>query len=116
MSNTELIARMQELISLEPSLKEELQKARSLDQVLQHLQSAANRHDIPLDAGELDNMLEAVNAKAKAGELTDEQLAQVEGGSGWLLQLTIEMVCGATNSIIDAFDALDAAKKRMSGN
>jgi len=78
--NTELAADLQKLINVDPALAQQLQQAESLDQVVECIRGAADRHGVVLNAENLADQLREMTAKAAAGELTDEELAGVDGG------------------------------------
>lgn len=79
MNNVELAAKLQELIASEPALEQQLERSTNLEQAVEYIKAAAGHHGVTLDADELKDTLRAATETAE-GELTDQQLAGVEGG------------------------------------
>ena len=78
--NTELAQHLEKLMQLEPALAQALENAESLDQAVETALAAAGRHGITLDAAALARLLPAPGT-ASGNELTDDQLAGVDGGA-----------------------------------
>ena len=89
--NAGLARDLEKLIGLEPALARQLQEAGGPDQAIEQIQTAAGRHGIAIDAGELTELLQAAQAQAAAGELTDDQLAGVDGG-GPAIKLVLTLI------------------------
>lgn len=82
-TNTRLFADLQKLVTLEPGLMDQLKDAKSLDQAIGLTIAAAKNHEITLDADELRAMLQAVDSRTPAREMSDDQLAGVAGGDAF---------------------------------
>lgn len=80
MNAAELATRLQELINAEPDLRAALERTHDADQAIDLIQAAAARQGMALDGGELKNALQGAHAQTTVGELTEEQLAGVDGG------------------------------------
>ncbi len=78
--SSELAADLKKLLNMDPALALQLQQAESLDQVVERIQGAADRHGVVLNAENLADQLREMSAKATAGELSDEELEGVDGG------------------------------------
>lgn len=74
---------LQKLVSLDASLLPDLQNVRDVDQALERIIAAADRHGISLDAGQLErHLLGSIEADRAAAELSDEEIGEVTGGNG----------------------------------
>lgn len=78
--NARMFAALQRLASLEPLLIQQLPKVRDIAEAVEMIQAAAMPHGIALDTGELTRLLHTVNERMKSKELSDDQLADVDGG------------------------------------
>lgn len=78
--DTALAAKVKELIELEPSLAGRLMESESEQQAAELAVEAAGRHGIDIETQAVADLLESAGAGQARGELTEEQLAPVEGG------------------------------------
>jgi len=78
--DTELAAKVKELIELEPSLADRLMESETVQQAAELAVEAAGRHGIAIETEAVANLLESAGAGQTGAELTEEQLAAVEGG------------------------------------
>ena len=78
--DTQLVTQLQKLFERDPSLPLELSNCHNLETAAQCIAAAANRHDVALDSSTLFEQLQAAQQSLAHGELTDEQLAGVDGG------------------------------------
>ena len=81
MNNAQLLAKLQELITLEPSLFQELKKEKNMEQLVKRMVEAAERHGIAISVDGLSALLATAKAaNIGKGEINDEDLEDVTGG------------------------------------